>query len=140
MNVMTRRPSPVEIDHRAAVQDMRPLDAVDYLLDVIEAIAPPASHTAQWDFDGVHLTRSQKKILRAIAAGRGAIVTRDQVYAALVADRRECDWPTYKSVEVQLCFMRRRLAGSPVRIETVFGQGYRIAAPVGTVWPWERAQ
>ncbi|ANM12075.1 winged helix-turn-helix domain-containing protein [Rhizobium sp. N324] len=53
--------------------------------------------------------------------------TRQSIMTALYSDRLE--EPEMKIVDVFVCKMRRKLKPFGVRIETVWGQGYRLARP-----------
>ena len=37
----------------------------------------------------------------------------------------EADWPDTKCVTSQICYIRRKLAGSRLKIENIWGKGYR---------------
>ncbi|MBX5015928.1 helix-turn-helix domain-containing protein [Rhizobium lentis] len=53
--------------------------------------------------------------------------TRQSIMMALYSDRLE--EPEMKIVDVFVCKMRRKLKPFGVRIETIWGQGYRLARP-----------
>lgn len=122
-------------DYRAAVQDMKPLDAVEYLLEVIAQIsnAPPPA----WVFPGVHLSKGERKLLFALAEARGRVLTKAALMSAYMAGREADDEPELKLIDVMICHLRRKLAGTGIEIVTAWGVGWSISAPDGFVWPWE---
>jgi hypothetical protein len=123
-------------DHREAVQDMKPLDAVEYLLGVIEAIIAPVDVDVVWNWPGAHLCPQEKRVLRVLALSR-LPVSRETLFGALNGDRAappmEGDG---KIVYVILRRVRRKVAPSGVKVVCHFGIGWTLDAPPGFVWPW----
>jgi len=66
---------------------------------------------------GECLTESQRRLV-------GALLSRSALLVAMCFDRREADWPEPKTVDVQICKLRRKLDG--ITIRTVQGCGYVI--------------
>lgn len=127
----------LRVDHREAAQDMKALDAVEYLLDVIEAIITPLEVDLAWAWPGAHLCPQEKRLLRVLALSR-LPVNRATLFGALNGDRAappmEGDG---KIVDVILCKLRKKIAGAGVRIVNDHGVGWSVAPPAGFVWPWE---
>lgn len=123
-------------DHRDAVQDMQPLEAVEYLLEVIEALRAPVHH--EWQLPGVHLTRSERQIVYALVTSGPRILTRSRAMDALMFGREADDPPQDKIVDVFVSRLRQKLSGCGITITTHWGQGWTISAPDGFVWPWCR--
>lgn len=73
---------------------------------------------------GECLTESQRRLVGALLARRGWILSRSALLVAMCFDRREADWPEPKTVDVQICKLRRKLDG--ITIRTVQGCGYVI--------------
>lgn len=130
------KPGKPQFDARKAVQDMRPMDAVEYLLDLIDAIGigEPA---ATWEWPGVHLTVQEKLILRKLGSRPLRAMSRDHLMAALEAVGSQAECGNFISVRVSQ--LRKYLAHEPIRFVSVHGVGYRIEAPSGYVFPWEAA-
>lgn len=111
--------TPDQLLHRAREAESR-AEALQYLLDEMTA-APP-----EWPDILDNLTAGQRRIMGALIGQPGKVMTKAQILAASMIDRPEADWPTLDVVDVQVCKIRRRLGpDSPVRIETVWGVGYR---------------
>jgi len=72
----------------------------------------------------VRLTAKEASIVLAIAYRRGGVLTKQALLTELYQGRDE---PQVKIVDVFVCKARKKLAhvGSPLAIETVWGQGYR---------------
>jgi DNA-binding response OmpR family regulator len=70
------------------------------------------------------LTRKEQAILGRLK--RGSLVTKDQLYEAscIIADHE----PEMKIIDVYIHKLRKKLRGTGVDIETIWGQGYRLTA------------
>ena len=111
---------------RNAVQDMKPIDAVEYLLGIVEG--------GTWVTDGVHhdidewgvdLTGTMRRILIALY-DKGSLVSHGALYDAVYFDRADADdLPDLKIITVYISKMRPRLP-KHVSIETVWGRGFRL--------------
>lgn len=135
---MNARVSIYQVDHREVVQDMRPLEAVEYLLGIIEEAIDPPDPAVAWTMPGVALSPQQKRALRVLAAGRGGVVTNDTLIKAIRADH--ATEAHTRAVTVMICKLRQALSGLPVSITNVWGQGYALSVPIDWCWPWENAQ
>ena len=73
----------------------------------------------------VSLSSREFQLLRLLAARAGEVVDResalDEVWGTRHIDAQV--------VDQYIAYLRRKLSGSAVQIETVRGQGYRLAAP-----------
>lgn len=104
---------------RTSVEEMKPLDAVEMLLGIIEA----------WDEDGhpvdaLNLSPLQRRIAVALHDAAPHLVTRDRIWAILYGDRiASDDYPGEKTVDVHVCLARKRLGRG--YIENVWGRGWR---------------
>lgn len=83
-----------------------------------EALTPAFTMPQAWA-----LTVAQWRFFRALLA-RG-FLSRDALTMALYAGQP--DYPGRKAIDVLLCQLRRKLTRFGVTIETVWGQGYRLA-------------
>lgn len=70
----------------------------------------------------IHITRSEYDLLELLALRPGQCLSKEQILSSLY---READEPELKIVDVFVCKLRKKV-GAHV-IETVWGQGYRIA-------------
>src|SRR3954447_23452497 len=53
-------------------------------------------------------------------------VSHSSLYTVLYAGRPECDWPSAKVMDVQICKLRRKLRKHGVSIETRWGEGWSM--------------
>ncbi|MGC9454047.1 MAG: response regulator [Phycisphaerae bacterium] len=83
------------------------------------------THTVEVDGQSVSLTLTEFRLLAAILAGRGRVLTRNQLIDkamgqdAVVTDR---------TIDVHLTALRRKLGDARRFIQTVRGVGYRLAS------------
>ena len=99
-------------------------------------IAPPAVARA-WKLPGVDLSPRQKRLVYALAVRPGRLMFRDQLIAAIYADRNPDYWPESQVLNVMVSQVRKKLRPLGVTISTVWAEGYRLDAPQGFVWPWQ---
>lgn len=71
------------------------------------------------------LTAQEARVYAHLASRE--LATRQSIMMALYSDRSE--EPELKIVDVFVCKMRRKLRPFGVRIETIWGQGYRLVRP-----------
>lgn len=121
--------------HRDAVADMRPADAVEYLLEVIASLQDEVKPS--WRWPGVHLTPKHKLLLRCLADAKGAVVPRALLMRAYMVGSAGSVGPDLKVLDVQICKLRPIIAPHGIGIMTSWGEGYALYAPAGFVWPWE---
>jgi two-component system cell cycle response regulator CtrA len=95
-------------------EELRALVAELKLLAFGEWTAPP-----EW-----RLTAAQQRVF-AFLLKRG-FARRDQIAAALWSDRHERELPNPRTMDVQVCLLRRKLAPFGVTIRTVWGSGYAL--------------
>jgi DNA-binding response OmpR family regulator len=82
-------------------------------------------HRVELDGKTVFLTLTEFRLLAAIAAGKGRVLTRDQLISkALGADAVVTD----RTIDVHVTSLRRKLGKARDYIETVRGVGYRLAS------------
>lgn len=81
------------------------------------------SPETQWDQYG--LTRHERRIMEAMTGKLGRTVSKGALLDIIYFDRAD-EEPQIKIVDVFVCKARKKLAGSPWEIETVWGQGYRL--------------
>ncbi len=82
------------------------------------------------------LTKHEGKVLAALHSGR--TLTKGQILSAVYGG---IDEPFEKIIDVFVCRLRRKLADTPILIETVWGQGYRLTPEsVDLLWPPARSE
>lgn len=79
------------------------------------------------------LTWKEASILEMLSDGR--VRSKPQILDGLYWDRHDGEVPEIKIVDVFVCKIRNKIAGSGISIETVWGTGYRIidTAPLARV-------
>jgi hypothetical protein len=83
-----------------------------------------------------HLSNLERRFLCALHSGR--LMSKGAMMTALYEGRDE---PEIKSVDVYLYKLRKRLADTPIRIETVWGQGYRLGPEaIELLWPSQKSE
>lgn len=108
-------------DYRRAIEDMKPLDAIDFLLNVIHQLTDPSRSEA-----GVLLSGQRQRIFDLLWMRRGKIVSRDAVYEALYGNRDADSLPFPKGLDVQIYNLRQALKGTDWIIETANGHGWML--------------
>ncbi|RUM06789.1 winged helix-turn-helix domain-containing protein [Rhizobium chutanense] len=88
----------------------------------LEEALMPASVMAPIEYQ---LTANEARVFSHLASRDFG--TKQSIMMALYSDRAE--EPEIKIVDVFVCKMRRKLKPFGVRIETIWGQGYRLARP-----------
>ena len=88
--------------------------------------------------DGLGLRRGEAHILRALMCGR--VLSRASLLA-LAQGRDLADGPALKTVDVQICRLRKRLGPIGVSITTVWGEGFKLLEPdIARLNDWLRHQ
>lgn len=118
---------------RERIQGMRPIDAVNLLLDLIETSVPehsPHSAAVLLDFG---FQRQQAMILTVLREARGRLVT----YDALCIRCALGEPTTVGNLHAQMVTIRRRLRllNWPVQIVSVPGLGLRMLVDHAWRWP-----
>lgn len=107
---------------RQRVEQMRPSEAVDYLLGVVDALTGALGDAEDISRFG-KFSHSETRVLARLLASAPGLVTKDQLYHALTYDRVG-EYPDEKIVDVYICKIRKKLRGA--RIVTQWGVGFRI--------------
>lgn len=112
------------MNHRDKVQDMKPLEAVDYLLHVIDQIQPKIDDDHAVDELGLPFTPKERLTLISLFEANGRVLSKYQITDATHAGCE--DEPELKTVDVRVCNIRRKLKGTGWNIVTAWGRGYRL--------------
>ena len=110
----------------AEVRNLPLSDRVGYLLDIISDIYPEDQSVPEIDALGLNLAPTPYAFLRLMHNRLGETVSKDSLYAYTCARKPSSDWPLMKTIDVQICGLRKKLQGSGWKIETIHGCGYRL--------------
>lgn len=123
------------------VENMKPLDAVDFLLGLCDLLLVDEESTAYQGFRAMGFAPACARILCELNEKRG-IVVRYSVLEAVSNPMRDSDADSTRVLKVYLTKIRARLAeiGCPVDITTIWGDGYIMRVPRNYKWDWEVAQ
>lgn len=118
-------PSPETVRSRA--EDMKPADAANYLLAVLEQWLP-ALHGMNHEVDGwgMCMTSMERLLLVLLVDASPNFVSRSMIMDCLYVTRSEDEVPFDKIVDVFVSKLRKKLPASRGVIVTVWGQGYRF--------------
>lgn len=119
---------------RDAVADMRPDEAVDHLAWLLDEITW-RPELGREPLPGLVLRPMECKLLAVLHAAGGRVVPKRAALAALYDDRPGGETPDAKLLDVFVCHLRRRLAGTGVEIVTHWGEGWSLRlAPGVALW------
>lgn len=119
---------------RVAIADMRPAEAVEFLLEILETMTGVDGPAGK--FPGISLTKLERGVFCVLYHAAGRTVPRSRIMDALYSAR--IDPPSDKIIDVTICNLRKALANfDGFRIETVWGVGYRLEREPLYRFPWE---
>lgn len=107
------------------VADMKPLDAVNYLIEAYDNLAGNVDPAADAAF-AVGLTGAQARVFSLLLRNQGKVVHFSAIADALDAASASGVPNSRETIRVYITKMRKRMAGSPYRIVNVWGHGYRL--------------
>ena len=108
------------------VEAMRPAEAIDYLLSIIEA-APAVAPQAPDPTAALKLTLRQGRFLRALMAADGRAVTYEALsYACYFDSAPDGDAPSDATLRYLAGRVRQKLPKDIGQIANVHGVGYRF--------------
>lgn len=111
-------------NYRTAIQDMKALDAVEYLLDCIEVLQGTREQETPTDRWGFHVTEKQSRILALLEDRAPNVVSKAALYDAMYFDLINYGDRDPKMVDVQICKMRKIIPPEYGEIKTVWGKGF----------------
>lgn len=80
-----------------------------------------------WRGEKVHLTQAEYEILRLFFQVRGRVVTGNYLFDFLYSLLPDSDQPATANIgRVWICRLRKKLADLPIKIETVWGTGWKL--------------
>lgn len=112
---------------RTKAESMRAPDAVEYLLVLLEGLAPALCDTGshhEVDDCAPDLTPAQRRMLIYMVDRENLVCSKQNLLS--VHSMGALDEPSVKIVDVQVCKMRPKLPASFGQIVTVWGHGYRF--------------
>lgn len=113
--------------YRELALAMRPMDAVDYLLGVIDEISSISSSSHhEIDEIGVHFTRLERRLLLALYEHSPNLLSHRSIGKAMYFDSPDGDYPGDKIVQIYVCKIRKKLPKSWGEICLEWGHGYRL--------------
>lgn len=118
-------------DIRNVANGMKPLDAVAYLLDVLEQTIPEFMERHPVDSLGVKFSPLERSLLIGLAKVMPNAASRSGLFSSMYA---HCVSPSDVSdgmLNVMVSRVRKKLQDMPLRIVSVHGYGYRIEDPQG---------
>lgn len=119
--------------HRAAVQDMKPLDAVEYLLRVIEG---GTNLTLAIQNSGFTVTGA--RILSLLHARKGVPCPESDIYDAIYCDAAAEEMPEIGIVKSFIYQIRKKLPDN-MKLVHIKRAGYVLQIADGTRAPWDAA-
>ena len=81
-------------------------------------------HSVEVDGQAISLTLTEFRLLLALAAARGRVLTRDQLITQVMGPHIVI---TDRTIDVHMTSLRRKLAGARSLLRTVRGVGYRLS-------------
>lgn len=126
-------------DYREAVQDMKPLVAVDYLLGLLDGLTHQLPEMNLSPLPGLSLSRLEARLLHHLDRRRNQPVTEEALMFALYQLRPDKDWPGTKIIAVRVCNIRRKLRLakiSNVQIDSCRGVGFCLRVSSGVRLDW----
>lgn len=121
--------APPDRDWWHVVQTMQPLDAVNYLHNLVENCFPIYAHQPHpvdaWDAE---LRPVQRRICILLYDRMGQPILREHIVMASMAHviRSADETASPKAADTHICNIRKQIKHLPFHIETVVGIGYRM--------------
>ena len=128
-------------DIRRRVQFMKPVDAVELLLGILEECIGEAQgvNGEIGRFPGDLLTRRQKQVFAAIYGFSPKVAPRSRIMWMIWGGDGFDNMPTSTALDMLVGQIRRRLQHlTGFEIETVTGEGFRLKRSPRYIFPWER--
>lgn len=99
------------LTYRDVIADMKPLEAVDYLCELLDQLAWNPQEQGREPIVGVRLTPKEAQLLYLLwkAGGKGVAVA--HILALLYADRSSGEVPSPQVIKVFACHISRKLSG-----------------------------
>lgn len=112
------------------VDALKPLDAVNFLMEIMSEIAPLLEAHDGDIIPGVRIPRAQKRILNTLLRRPTRIFRREELLVAIYQGR-DANFTDIRLVDTHIKRLRRIIAPYGFGVETVHCEGYRAIAPAG---------
>ena len=117
------RPVNIRATIQAEIAGMPPAQALAHVLAYVDWLVPPDD---AFRIEGVHLTRSEARILRRLMRGKGEWVPREHLMVALYGHRTVDDWPESNVIECHISNIRRKIAPLGAQTVSEYSCGYAL--------------
>lgn len=119
------------------IAQMKPADAVEHLLNILRESHSSMSHDVISEVAMHGFTGSESSILLSLFSDK--LMSKEMIYDLLYGMRATDEIPEPKIIDALVCKIRKKLKvkGWDVKIETVWGRGYRGERLNGFLFPWE---
>lgn len=131
------RPRPFKTLRRA-VDDMRPVEAVSFLLDLFEFMTDMSDERVA-RLVAMGLSAARARILLNLYSRRGMVTTKHHLAVSSHAHDSTATLNATDVVDVNISHIRKYLAerDCPLEIKTIWGVGYLLECPSQWQAPWE---
>ncbi len=119
-----------------AIATMRPLEAVDYLVHLLDQLLWQGRVHGVEPVAGCRLTHKEAQLTYFLHRQAGRIVATEAIMHALYSDRTDGDMPNTTMISVLACKIRRKLKPHVTIIRTEAGTALHLAP--GTQLDWRR--
>jgi len=105
-------------------QDPAVIAAADQIADICTAHMETIEAPTWTEYD---LTPGEAGMFSLLLSKRGQVCSKQALFTVSCARGETMD----KSIEVRICYMRKKLPADKFKIETVWGKGYRLLPELG---------
>lgn len=123
------------LDELHVIADRAHLPRIDEISDSIECLSrayiTPSARVAE--YGAGHMTMLEQRLFDFLKSRMGDICNKDSVYNAVYFDKSPDDLPEIKILDIFLCRIRKKIAKTDYKIETIWHRGWRMTEnmPVG---------
>ena len=81
----------------------------------------------------VRLTKCQSRFFLFLWSSNGEVVSYERLFDDMYWQKNPNEWPEFDVIKVHACNIKRKLKDFPLKIETVWGVGYRLKLNLASV-------
>ena len=120
------------------VAEMKPTDAVEYLLECLRNVLSSVGRDNISEVIQYGFTPTESQVVLAIFSDK--VQSKEMIYNLIYGLRSNGELVDPKIIDVLVCGIRKKLLtkGWGVKIETIWGRGYRGERLDGFLFPWEQ--
>lgn len=121
-------------NYRSRVEELTALEAVDYLLNLVENLIPTHDEARMQEVLQHGFTRQESRVVLGLIDSSDGTISRGDAYSLILLHSNDVnDPPSTQAVDMVLSRVRKKLAGLDwgLEIETIRGVGYRLHKPEG---------